>query len=73
MTKLLSVVIAAMFAAVSLSAFAIAADTPKADDQKMEKKAKTEKKAKAKKSMSKDKMDKMDKIDKMDKNDAAKK
>jgi Ni/Co efflux regulator RcnB len=69
MTKLLSVVIAAMFAAVSLSAIAADApgDTKMEKKDKMEKKAKTEKKAKAKKGMSKDKMDKMDK------NDAAKK
>jgi Spy/CpxP family protein refolding chaperone len=63
MNKLLTVIVAAMFAVVSASAFAAShTGAPMKDDKKMEKKekkAKTEKKKKADK-----KMDKMDKTDK---------
>ena len=65
MTKLLSMIVAAMFAVVSVSAFAAShAGAPDKKGDKMEKKA--------------DKMDKkmdtkMDKMDKMDKKDEKKK
>jgi anaerobic C4-dicarboxylate transporter len=59
MNKLLSVIVAAVFAAMSLSAFAAShAGAPMKDDKKMEKK-KGDKKAAKKKSDKK--MDKMDK------------
>jgi Ni/Co efflux regulator RcnB len=63
MSKLLSLIVAVMFSAVSASSFAAAhAGAPMKDDKKMEKKAKSDKKKASKK-----KSEKMDKMDKMDK------
>ena len=66
MTKLLSIAIAAMFAAVSVNAIA-ASHAGAPADKKMEKKDKMEKKGEKKAKA------KMEKKDKMDKKDAAKK
>jgi hypothetical protein len=68
MSKLLTLIVAAMFAVVSGSSFAAShvgaqmKDDTKKSDKKMEKKAKSDKKKASKKKS--DKMDKMDKSDK---------
>lgn len=67
MTKLLSMIVAAMFAAVSVNAFA-AAHTKGGDDKKMEKKADDKKKMGDKK-----KMDEKKKMDDKKKGDDKKK
>jgi hypothetical protein len=63
MNKLLSLIVAAMFAVVSASAFAAShTGAPMKDDKKSEKKMeKKEKKAKTEKKKKADKMDKTDK------------
>jgi ribosomal protein L12E/L44/L45/RPP1/RPP2 len=61
MNKLLSVIVAAMFAVVSASAFAAShAGAQMKDEKKVEKKEKKEKKPKAEKKKKADKMDKKD-------------